>query len=158
MNRRILYIVAWAVAAAGTWGCGGTSDSGRVVVKGRLLENGKPFTLDTAKLLGAAQKGDYPPPPGIQPNSVLQITFISLEGNETHLATVNPEAGTFEVRGPDGKGIKPGRYKIAVTAGLGLTPDAGDYFKGRYAAEKTRIIRDIKPGEDVEIDVAKPQG
>jgi hypothetical protein len=33
-----------------------------------------------------------------------------------------------------------------------------DYFKGKFAPGKTKILRDIKPGEEVVIDIAKERG
>ena len=76
------------------------------------------------------------------------------ESGEQFPAAVNTDTGTFEVSGPDGKGIKPGRYKVAVTAGVGV----GDYFGDKYAPDKTQVVRDVKPGEEVVIDLSKPQG
>jgi hypothetical protein len=70
----------------------------------------------------------------------------------------NAQGGTFEVPGLDGKGIKPGRYRIAIVGRVGISPETPDYFKGMFTRDKTQILRDVKPGEEVVIDIAKPQG
>jgi hypothetical protein len=162
-KRLTLILPGLAVLLAGA-GCGDTSKTkedaaGRTVVRGSLVENGKPFMLDESKI---------PPPPGAIPGTrppgesggggALQVTFISAEGKEEYEAKTNPEAGTFEVSGPDGSGIKPGRYKIAVVGSRAAGSAESDYFKGRFSPEKTKIVRDVKPGDDVVIDIAKPQG
>ena len=129
-------------------GCADKSD-GRSVVKGKLLDGKKPFVFDQSKI--KLPPGATALPPGSRP---LVVLFIPVDGSGPTSAVVNLETGTFEVPGTDGKGIKPGRYKIAVTAGVG----GGDYFDNIFTAEKTQIIRDIQPGEEVVIDVSKPQG
>jgi hypothetical protein len=129
-------------------GCGGGGSDARTVVHGKLVEGAKPFALDKSKL--KLPPGATALPPGSQP---LSVVFVS-ESGEQFPATVNADTGTFEVTGPDGKGIKPGRYKVAVTAGVGV----GDYFGDKYAPDKTQVVRDVKPGEEVVIDLSKPQG
>jgi hypothetical protein len=158
--NRILLLVVPPLLSAGLAGCsGGGKDGGGgkpFIVKGKLVDNGRPFALDESKV--PLPKGGHGVPPGITGSSTLQVTFIAAETKEQFSANANADAGTFEVKGPDGKGIKPGRYRIAVTAQLGFGPDTPDYFKGMFTQEKTQILRDIKEGEEVVIDVAKPQG
>jgi hypothetical protein len=67
---------------------------------------------------------------------------------------VDQSNGTFTVPGPEGKGIKPGQYKIAITATVG----GPDYFGDKFSEEKTPIVREVKAGEDIVIDLAKPNG
>jgi len=137
-------------------GCSGSKtepDPGNLIVKGKLVEGSKPFTLDPSKV--PMPKGATAPPPGM--GNPLQILFFAGEGTQQYSADVNAEMGTFEVKG-DGKGIPPGRYKIAITAKHGFGPDTPDYFRGRYSQENTKIIREIKPGDEIVIDVTKPEG
>ncbi len=141
---RALGVVALVFLAAG---CGEKPD-GRVVIRGKLVEGAKPFVLDTSKL--KLPGGATGVPPGSRP---LTLTFIAVEGSDQQFAVVNLETGTFEVLG-DGKGIKPGKYKIALTAAVG----GPDYFGGKFAADKTQIVREVKAGEEIVIDVTKPQG
>ena len=136
-------------------GCGKESNGANlVVVTGKLVENGKPFVLDQSKI--PLPKGATSAPPGTTGNA-LRVTFIA-EGGEQFVAKTNVETGTFEVLGTTGKGIAPGRYKIALKASFGMGPDSPEYFKGQFSPEKTQIVRDVKAGEEVVIDVAKPQG
>ncbi|HEY1186286.1 MAG TPA: hypothetical protein VGE74_01455 [Gemmata sp.] len=137
----VLLVLAFA-------GCGEKPD-GRTPVRGKLVDGAKPFALDASKLKLPA--GATALPPGSQP---LTVVFIPAEGGSNASAVVNADAGTFEVNGPDGKGIKPGKYKVAITATVG----GGDYFGGKFAPEKTQIVREVKPGEEIVIDVSKPNG
>lgn len=143
-------------AALATVGCGGNNrdDSPRSVVTGKLVDNNKPFALDPSKV--PLPKGARALPPGI--TGALSIVFISSDTKESYTADVNADAGTFQVKGIDGKGIKAGRYRIAVTGRMGISPDTPDYFGGKFTPEKTQILRDVKGGDDVVIDVSKPQG
>ncbi len=132
-------------------GCGsGATPDGRTVVKGRVVENGNPFVPDPAKL--KLPKGTSLPPG----TNLLQVTFIPTTGGDTVPAIVNPSDGSFTVSGADGKGIKPGVYKIAVTANTG--PGTPDLLGGKFGLENTPIAREVKPGEEVVIDVAKAKG
>ncbi len=161
MSHRPLLRLASTLAFLGgllaTAGCGGKDDkeaAGKTVVTGKLVDNGKPFGLDASRV--PLPKGAHSLPPGL--TSLLKVTFIATESKEIYEADVNPEAGTFEVKGTDGKGIKPGRYRIAVTGRVGISPDTPDFFKGKFAPEKTQILRDVKPGDEIVIDVSKVQG
>lgn len=148
MRTRFL-CVALLVLPFALVGCG-PSDV-KVVVRGRLLENGQPFTADPSKVKlpkGAAL------PPGVQP---LQIMFIPVERGETYIATVtDPASGKFEVTGSDGRGVKPGKYKVSVQINTG--PGTPDALGGKYSPEKTTINREVKEGEELVIDLAKPAG
>jgi len=125
-------------------GCGGTSGSRKVTVKGKLLEGANPFILDTAML-------KLPPgtslPPGTNP---IQITFIPAEAGESAPATVDAATGTFSVS------LVPGKYKVAITASAGMA--SPDFFGGKYSSDKTQIRRDVKEGDEIAIDITKPQG
>jgi len=137
-------------------GCGNSEEVTTIIVKGRLTENGRPFILDQAKI--PIPKGATAAPPGGE-SGIVRIAFIPTERTEQFPAKYVAESGTFEVSGTHGKGIKPGRYKIVITAGH--TPGgkvSGDYFGGKFSREQTQIIREVKAGEEIAIDVAKPQG
>jgi hypothetical protein len=155
-------LVVLTIALVST-GCGGKSGddgaaAGRVIVRGSLVENGKPFLLDESRVPSPPGAIPGAKPPGITSSSSLHIVFISAEGKERYDAKTNAEAGTFEVSGPEGTGIKPGRYKISVVGSQTAGTGGPDYFKGRFTPEKTKIVRDVKPGDDVVIDIAKDQG
>jgi len=129
------------------------------IAKGKLLDNGKPFALDESKI--QLPKGATAPPPGSEGFRIVFILNESKETKEQFPAKFHPESSTFEVPGPKGKGIKPGRYKIAITANYVPTSrdaDGGDYFGGVFTREKTQISREVKEGEEIIIDVSKPKG
>jgi hypothetical protein len=114
---------------------------GRTKPKGRIVENGQPIKIDTSKM-----------PPG---DPGIQITFIPLgvEGAESHEARITDASqGAFEVIGADGKGIAPGRYRVAVAVAAVGNPDL---LKGKYSREKSKIEIDVAAGEDIVIDLAK---
>jgi hypothetical protein len=66
------------------------------------------------------------------------------------------------VPGPKGKGIRPGRYKITIIADYSISggkdKESSDYFGGKFSQEKTQIIREVNGGEEIAIELAKPQG
>lgn len=141
---------AWKFAALvlGTALLTGCGADGRITVKGKLMDKDKPFVIDAANPKQTGGKGT---PPGTRP---LVIAFYPAEGGDMIGANVDASAGTFTVNGPDGKGIKPGRYKITVTG----SPGSPDPFNGKFTPEKTQIVRDVKPNEEIVIDVSKPTG
>src|SRR5262249_27811671 len=83
-------------------GCG---SSNTIWVTGKLLKGGSPFT-----------------PPEGRSNQVVLIAMDvkddagkTVGNNEPYAAVVNPADATFEVPGPEGRGIPPGKYRISVT-------------------------------------------
>ncbi|MCS7021217.1 MAG: carboxypeptidase-like regulatory domain-containing protein [Gemmataceae bacterium] len=121
---------------------GGGVGEGRTKPRGRILENGLPIKIDTSKL-----------PPG---DPGLQVTFIKLggvdAGTEYEAVVTDSANGAFELIGKDGKGIPPGKYRVVIT----LAPfGSEDMLKGRFSRERSKIEIEVKPGEDVVIDIAQ---
>jgi Dockerin type I domain len=117
-------------------GCGG---SGKLQTKGRLLKDGAPLV--------PAQ------------DEIVRILFVPLpEGGarvtDFYVATFNRNDGTFQAVGNDGKGMPPGKYRIAIEH----LKDKKDLLKGALSPERSPIMRDVdaKTGEIV-LDLAKPQ-
>lgn len=155
-TKSLFFLASMFLAPIIFLGCGSPEDTDLVLVKGILTENGKPFKLDESKI--QLPKGASAPPPG---SEGLRIVFIHIESNEQFPAKFSPETSTFEVAGSKGKGIKAGHYKISITANYAPNSrdgQSGDYFGGLFTREKTQIIRDVKAGEEISIDVAKPTG
>jgi len=147
MRRRWVGAALVLGAAALVAGCGGPD--GRTVVRGKLVDNGKPFTIDPANAkAGAGGKGV---PPGTRP---IAMAFHPDGGGDPLGANVDAESGTFEAKGPDGKGLKPGKYKISLTG----SPGQPDPFAGKFTPDKSKIVRDVAPGVEIVIDVSKPEG
>jgi hypothetical protein len=139
-------------------GCGSSEEGEVVTVKGKLLEDGKPFKLDESKI--QLPKGATAPPPGSEGLRIVFIT-VSKDDKEQFFAKYNAETSTFEVPGSKGRGIKAGKYKIAITANFAPTSRDAlnyDYFSGQFTPEKTQIFREVKSGEEITIDVSKPKG
>ncbi len=119
-----------------------TVAEGRTKPRGRILENGLPIKVDHSQL-----------PPG---DPGLQVTFIKIggvdAGTEYEATITDGTTGSFELIGADGKGIPPGEYRVAVV----LAPHGSqDQLKGRFSREKSKIQIEVKPNEDVVIDIAK---
>lgn len=118
-----------------------TAAPGKVIPRGRLLRNGLPFRPPTAQL-----------PPG---DPGYRVMFIKLRGpgagTELRASLDAGGAGTFRLIGPEGRGIPPGRYRVAVFLGPEGGPDA---FQGKYDWENSRIEVEVKRGKDLVIDLA----
>jgi hypothetical protein len=115
--------VLLAVLAAS--GCG----TNRVKVQGRLERDGKPFA--------------------VSPDDQVFLVFTTPVGagqKESSNAVVNKD-GTFTVAGPEGEGIRPGKYAIL----LRLTPsiyaltakkaNAAEKFNNAFTNERTTPLR-----------------
>lgn len=129
-----------------TLGCGGSGgDSKKIAVKGKLMSGSEAFVLDQAKL--KLPKGTSVPPGA----RLIRVSFVPADGSgETAPATVDDATGTFTAS------LAPGNYKVVITAGAG--PGSPDYFDGKHSLERTQIRREVKEGEDIVIDVLRPQG
>jgi hypothetical protein len=78
-------------------------------------------------------------------------------------AVVDTQTGNFEVKGPDGKGIPSGKYRITIQQfdSFPSSPDKADEadaYKGKFAPGKSPIIREVGASGEIIIDVSKPQG
>jgi hypothetical protein len=115
----------------------------------RLVKNGQPFRPEEDK--------------GEQMNVTL---YPEGGGNESYLAgPLEPDEGLFQIRGPQNKGIPPGRYKVAIEKiqmpipGKVSKPSSGppkdlmkDLLGGRYSRDKTTLTCEIT-GKEEEIKV-----
>jgi hypothetical protein len=91
---------------------------------------------------------------------MVQIQFFriddgSLQASEAE-GTVANEDGQFEVCGREGKGITPGRYRIAVRQ-WDPYPQC-DRLGGRFSEDNSPIIREVTGREAILIDLARPDG
>jgi hypothetical protein len=129
-----------AVVGCAPAGLPTTAAPGKVIPRGRLLQDGLPLRPPVAQL-----------PPG---DPGYRVVFIKLRGpgaGTALRASLDPGgAGTFRLIGPEGRGIAPGRYRVAVFLG----PEGGaDAFQGKYGRENSRIEVDVRAGQDVVIDL-----
>jgi hypothetical protein len=145
---------------AGLPGCGGSSNA--VWVKGKLIKGG----------------ARYVPPQG----HVVAVTFVATElespegqvvrSSEPFDADYNDDDGTFVVPGREGRGIPPGKYRVAVTQKMlreafeaarprarpGQKPITRetDFLDDRFGPSSSPIVREIKGPMEVVIDLDKP--
>lgn len=143
-------------------GCGGSGNTVRVT--GKLLKGGTRFT----------------PPDG----HAIGVTFYAIEiqdpsgksvrSSEPFDADVDDEAGTFRVPGPEGRGIPPGKYRVAVTqrmlreafeaakrrAAPGKKPITRetDFLDDRFGPTTSPIVREIHEATELVVDLDRPTG
>ncbi|MGL4551326.1 MAG: hypothetical protein ACRC33_09065 [Gemmataceae bacterium] len=124
-------------------GCGEApkTAAGRTKPKGRILENGLPLKVNAQNL-----------PPG---DPGMAITFIRIggvdAGQQTDAQIIDVADASFELIGADGKGIAPGKYRVAIT----LAPvGSADLLKGKYSRENSKVEVDVEEGKDLVIDLA----
>ena len=132
LKRPILFLLTSLALGVLISGCGGP---GRLQIKGRVLKNGAP----------------YLPPDG----DIVRVMFVPISKERVtdfHAATFNPEDGTFQVMARDGKGVPPGKYRIAIEH----LHHRADIFKGRGDAERSPFECEVNTSADeVTIDLAK---
>ena len=158
--RRSHLVLAFLIAPlAAMSGCGEPRNT--VWVTGKLLKGG----------------AEYVPPTG----QVVNVTFVGLEiqdntgkplpNSEPFWAEVDQANGKFSVPGTEGRGIPPGRYRVAVTqkmtreafnaanpkAKKGLNREK-DMLANSFGLETSPIIREVKTGGELSIDLDKPSG
>src|SRR5438045_3780080 len=102
-------------------GCGGPA---LLKAKGRVLKGGTPFL--------PAQ------------DEAVRVMFVPVpEGGERvsdyYMATYNREDGTFQAAGKDGRGLPPGKYRIAVEH----VRDKRDLLKGAFDADHSPFVREV---------------
>jgi hypothetical protein len=123
-------------------GCG-APPTDTVPVSGRLTNNGQPLAVKGRELgLGYIELHFY------------RIHEDGTVDKDPADAAVE-ESGEFSVRGRDGGGLPPGKYKITVRQ-LDPAPD-NDKLGGRFSFENTPLVREVTD-EPILIDLARPSG
>jgi hypothetical protein len=117
--RQLLLIAALGLLVL--CGCGG---DGRLNARGRIVKGGTPFTVP---------EDEY-----------VRVTFfpVTADGSpprNTYAASYNGTDGTFRAVGPDGKGIPPGKYRIAIAH----EGKRKDQFNGAYDGDRSPFVFDI---------------
>jgi hypothetical protein len=102
-------------------GCGGSS---LTRAKGRVVKGGEPFR------------------PG--EGESLRIILVPLEapsggGYDSYAAEFHKEDGTFEVKGKDGKGLPPGKYRVT----LQLLKKKEDLFQGSLSGPNSPFTCEV---------------
>ena len=126
-NGSVLVLIALFLS-----GCG----DGRIKARGRIVNNGAPFQLGEGE--------------------GLRIVFAPVEASgatyESYVAVFNKD-GSFQVMGRDGKGLPPGKYRVA----LEHLKKKQDLLKGAFDGQNTPIVREVTDGSnEIVIDLDHP--
>jgi hypothetical protein len=108
-------------------GCG---NSGTYQTRGRVLKGGAPLTV---------AEPDF-----------MRVVLVPLpeDGKKVldwYVAEYNGSEGTFIVKGKDGKGMPPGKYRVALEHVKGRK----DAFKGAFDAERSPFVVSVSSASDV---------
>ncbi len=143
-------------------GCGGSSNA--VWVEGKLLKGGQPYR---------APEGQ-----------VVSVTFVGMEiqdpsgklstSPEPFDADYDDATAEFRVPGREGRGIPPGKYRVAVTQKMlreafeAAKPKAKpgqppitretDFLEDKFGPKTSPIIQEVRVSSEVVIDLDKPAG
>ena len=116
--------ICMAIAAGFCILAAGCND-GMLRTKGRLLKGGQPFI---------PQAGEF-----------IEITFVPIlpDGKppaDFYFAEVDQATGVFRPFGKNGKGMPPGKYRVAVE----LMKKKKDLLGGKFNAEKSPFVFDVE--------------
>jgi hypothetical protein len=151
-RAKAIGLVLRLLAVLAAAGCG---SSGTIDVTGKLLKAGTPYRPAAGQDLG--------------------VTLYALDAgkstalDEPYPAQYDSETGTFHVPGPDGRGIPPGRYRVAIVqkrtreaidaaAASGKKADDRDtdFLKDAFGPKSSPIIRELTVSCDLAIDLDAP--
>jgi hypothetical protein len=126
-------------------GCSSEPQEKVVAVRGRLTNAGAPLQV-AGREAGVGR---------------IEINFHQLQADgapsQTFESASPDEQGNYSLRGANGKGIKPGKYRIAIRQ-WDPYPD-NDKLGGKFSLENSKVVRDVGETETtIDIDVSKPEG
>jgi hypothetical protein len=135
MHRFRFLLPCLLICLAGV-GCGNSNFS----AKGRVVKGGAPF-----------QPGE---------GEAVRIFFVPLDppqgsNYDSYAGEFSNQDGTFQIKGKDGKGLPPGKYRIT----LQLMKNKEDLFKGALMGPKSPFTCEVKSASDdvvVDLDEFKP--
>ena len=117
--RSLRYLIAALAVGLVASGC----SRPMLQTKGRVLKGGQPFL---------AKEGEF-----------VRVTFVPVTDGgrapDYFVAEVNREDSTFRVAGKDGRGMPPGKYRVAVE----LDRHRSDLLKGAFNAERSPFVFDV---------------
>jgi len=147
---RFSVVVAVGLALVG---CGGGGPR-RVIVKGRVVEGGKPLELKGDQFKAGAI--------GVEVTFYPIDTAGKVDQTKQSYGTRIREDGTFQLDGELGKGIPVGKYKVALRFSdpMYRTPKGqGDRWEGKFALDKTPFSFDVQDAsKEIVIDVSTGGG
>ena len=108
--------------------------------KGRIVRDGVGIKTTARNL-----------PPG---DNGFRVVFVGLgpegAGKRIVASVLADQPGAFEMVGQDAKPIPPGRYRVAVSLGR---EGGTDELQGKYGPQNSPIEVEVRPGEDLVIDL-----
>ena len=130
-------VLTWAAAGLCCLaaGCGG---DGLLRTKGKLLKAGQPYIPQGGELI--------------------EITFVPIPSDgkpagDYYYAAVDQAAGTFRPAGKNGRGMPPGKYRVAVE----LMNKKKDTLRGKFNPANTPFVFDVDDNtSEIVIDLDKP--
>lgn len=116
-------------------GCA-SGDTGKVKVRGKLLNHGKIISP--------------------KPEDIVEIAFYPVDaaapGMAGATAIYEPSDGTFVVEGPKGQGaLKPGEYRILLSWMPYAGGEKSDRFKGQFTILESSLVYTVTDAKDQEI-------
>lgn len=108
---------------------------GGIEVKGRLLEGGQPASM----------------PNYLDGYNYYTVTLVPEGAGEQGMCAVAQD-GTFAI-----PGMQPGKYKVGV-AKIVTGQEAEDEWKGKFAADKSKLTVDVAEGQELTIDLKQLEG
>jgi hypothetical protein len=136
MRRTISLLIMPVALAVLLAGCG----SGMLKTKGRLLKGGSPVIPAE--------------------DEVVRVAFVPMmEGQEKakdyYMAEFNRTDGSFQVVGKDGKGLPPGKYRIAVE----YMKQRRDMLGGAFDHKSSPLVREVTASTgELTLDLSNPKG
>jgi hypothetical protein len=130
MNRTLFYLTVALILGLLT-GCG----TQRSKPRGQLTKGGQPYL---------AREGE-----------VVHISLFPLnaDGSATegtaHPAQYDPQTGAFQVPGPDGDGIAPGKYRLTVQ----LTKNRTDLLQGKAGVSNSPFVFDVTADSELKAEL-----
>ena len=121
MNLRALF----SIALLGVYvllGC--TRSDGKLNITGKVLKNGAPLRVPEEEYVRI---------------TFFPVTADSSPPKNTYAADYDRGSGTFRATGGDGKGVPPGKYRVAVEH----VKNGGDALKGAYDGDRSPILVDV---------------
>jgi hypothetical protein len=133
--RKIVLLLLCALTV-----CGCSSGDRKLKAKGRIVKSGVPFTVPTEEYVRVTF---YPiPADGSPPRN-------------SYVAVYDRNDGHFTVVGPDGNGLPPGKYRVAVEH----ERKRHDLLDGAYDADRSPFVFDVSSGsKEFVIDLATKGG
>lgn len=134
--RRLIHLFLLSTLILAIVGCG-TKDK-LLQLQGRLLKSGQQFEAG--------------------PDELIQVTMVPIMPNgelprDHYYCNVDDATGIFVVAGKTGKGLPPGKYRVA----LELMKRKKDIYKGKYDQERSPYVFEIDAKtKEIVIDLDLP--